>query len=69
MKPILEKYNKILDFSNNNHKIYFRQRFKDTAFEVTKLLCLGKVGQCRITDGGFRWKNIKARMKKNMEKG
>jgi len=33
------------------------------------LLCLGKISQCRLTNGGFKWKAIEARMKKNAEEG
>jgi len=59
----------ILDFSNNSHKIYFKQIFKNTTLEVVRLLCLRKVSQCRVADGGFRMKAIEARMKKNVEEG
>jgi hypothetical protein len=38
----------ILDFSN------FKQIFKNTTLEVVSLLCLRKVSQCRVADGGFR---------------
>jgi hypothetical protein len=34
MTPTLEEYERILDFPNNSHKIYLRQRFEDTASEV-----------------------------------
>ena len=67
--PILEEYDMILDFSNNSHQIYFKQIFKNTTLEVVRLLCLGKVSQCRVADGGFRMKAIEARMKKNDEEG
>jgi len=32
---------------------------------VVNLLGLGKISQCRVADRGFKWKVIKARMKKN----
>jgi hypothetical protein len=69
MTPTLEEYERILDFPNNSHKIYLRQRFEDTASEVVNLLGLGKISQCRVADGGFKWKVIEARMKKNAEEG
>jgi hypothetical protein len=37
--------------------------------EVVKLLGMGKTSQCRIANGGFKWKVIEARMKKNAEEG
>jgi len=67
MTPNLEEYERILDFPNNNHRIYLRRRFEDTASEVVSLLGLGKISQCRVADGGFKWKVIEARMKKNSE--
>jgi hypothetical protein len=30
---------------------------------------LGKINQCRVANGGFKWKAIEARMKKNLRKG
>jgi hypothetical protein len=69
MTPTMEEYEKVLDFPNNGRKIYFRQKFKDTASEVVNLLGLGKISQCRVADGGFKWKFIKAGMKKNAEEG
>jgi len=59
----------ILHFLSSSYKIYFKQRFKNTVSKVTRLLCLEKVGQCKITDKGFKWKSIEARIKKNIKKG
>jgi len=59
----------ILDFPNNTHKIYLKWKFEDTASEVVNLLCLGKISQCKVTDEGFKWKIIDAKMKKNVEEG
>ena len=67
--PTLEEYERILDFINNSNKIYLRQKFKDTTSKVVNLLCLGRISQCRVADGGFKWKVIEARMKKNAKKG
>ena len=36
---------------------------------MVKLLGLGKISQCRIANGGLKWKVIDARMKKNSEEG
>jgi hypothetical protein len=58
MTLTLEEYERILDFPNNNHKIYLRRRFEDTASEVVSLLSLGKISQCRVAEGGFKWKVI-----------
>ena len=69
MTPTLEEYERILDFPNNSHRIYLRRRFEDTASEVVSLLGLGKISQCRVAEGGFKWKVIEARMKKNAEEG
>jgi len=55
-----EEYERILDFSNNSYKIYLRRKFEDTTSEVVKLLCLGKISQCRVVDKGFKWKIIKS---------
>ena len=67
--PTLEEYERILDFINNSNKIYLRQKFKDITSKVVNLLCLGRISQCRVVDGGFKWKVIEARMKKNAKKG
>ena len=69
MTPTLEEYERILDFPNNSHKIYHRWRFEDTTSEVISLLGLGKISQCRVAEGGFKWKVIEARMKKNAKEG
>jgi len=69
MTPTLEEYERILDFLNNSHKIYLRRKFEDTASEVVNLLGLGKISQCRVANGGFKWKVIEARMKKNTKEG
>ena len=58
-----------MDFPNNSHKIYLRWKFEDTTTEVVNLLCLGKISQCRVADGGFKRKVIKVRMKKNAKEG
>lgn len=68
MTSILEEYNRILNFPNDSYKVYFKQRFEDTALKITRLLYLGKVGQFKVADGGLIWKSNKARMKKNMGK-
>ena len=69
MTPTLEEYERILDFPNNSHKIYLRRRFEDSASEIVSLLGLGKISQCRVAEGGFKWKVIETRMKKNVEEG
>jgi hypothetical protein len=56
-------------FSNNSHKIYLKQKFKETTLEVVNLLCLGKISQCKVANSGFKWKIIEARMKKNAKEG
>lgn len=58
MTPTLKEYERILDFLNNSHKIYPIQKFKDTISEVVNLLGMGKINQCRVADGGFKWKVI-----------
>jgi len=65
--PTLMEYDRILDFSNNNHNIYFRQRLKNTAYEVVRLLYLGKISQYRVVNERFKWKVIEAKMKKNVQ--
>ena len=67
MTPTLKQYSRILDFSNDYLKVYFRQRFEDTTLEIIRLLYLGMVNQCRIVDEEFIWKSIEAKMKKDME--
>jgi hypothetical protein len=42
MTPILEEYEMILDFPNNNYKIYLIWKFKDTTSKVVNLLFLEK---------------------------
>ena len=69
MTSTLEEYERILYFSNNSHTIYLRWKFKDTTSEVVMLLCLRKINQCKVADGGFKWKIIEARMKENVEEG
>ena len=69
MTPTLEEYERILDFPNDSHRIYHRRRFEDTTSEVVSLLGLGKISQCRVAEGGFKWKVIEARMKKNVKEG
>jgi len=59
----------ILDFSNNNYKIYLRWKFEDTTSKVVNLLFLEKKRQHRVADEGFKWNVIEARMMKNVEKG
>jgi hypothetical protein len=43
MIPTLKEYEMILDFPNNSHKIYLKQKLEDTVLEIVKLLCLGKI--------------------------
>jgi hypothetical protein len=59
MTPILGEYERILDFPNNNHKIYLIRRFEDIASEVVKLLGLGKISQCRVADGVLKGRSLK----------
>jgi hypothetical protein len=40
MTPILEEYEMIIDFPNNNYKIYLRWKFEDTTSKVVNLLFL-----------------------------
>ena len=67
--PTLKEYERIIGFLNNSNKIYLKQKFKDITSKVVNLLSLGRNSQCRVADGGFKWKAIEARMKKNAKKG
>jgi hypothetical protein len=67
--PTLKEYERIIDFLNNSNKIYLKQKFKDITSKVVNLLSLGRISQCRVANGGFKWKAIEARMKKNAKKG
>jgi len=69
MTPTLKEYKRIFDFLNNNHKIYLKWRIEDTIYKVIRLLCLEKINQYRVTNGGFKRKTIEAIIKKNVEKG
>jgi len=69
MTPTLKEYKRIFDFLNNSHKIYLKWRIKDTVYEVVKLLCLEKINQYKVTNGGFKRKTIEAIIKKNVENG
>jgi len=43
MTPTIEEYAQILNFLNDHHKVYFRQRIENTTAEVAKLLYLNQV--------------------------
>jgi len=40
LTPTIEEYAQILNFSNDPHKVYFRQRVENTAVEITRSLHL-----------------------------
>jgi hypothetical protein len=69
MTPTIEEYALILNFINERHKVYFRQRIKDTTVDVAKLLHLGQVDQYRTTNRGFNWKLIETKLKEIKDKG
>jgi len=69
MTPIIEEYAQILNFPNDPHKVYFRQRIGDMTIKVTKLLHLDQVDQYRTINEGFQWKPIEAKLKANKDRG
>jgi dUTPase len=69
LTPTIKEYAQILNFSNEPHKVYFRQRIGDMITEVTKLLHLDKVNQYRMTNRGFKWKLIETKLKVNKDEG
>lgn len=69
MTPTIEEYAQILNFPNDPHKVYFRQRNRDMTIKVTKLLHLDQVDQYRTTNKGFKWKLIETKLKANKDGG
>jgi hypothetical protein len=69
MTPTIKKYAQILNFPNDPHKVYFRQRIKNTDTKVVKLLHLDQIDQYKMFNGEFKWKLIENKMKANKDKG
>jgi hypothetical protein len=69
LTPTIKEYAQILNFSNEPHKVYFKQRIRDMTTEVTKLLHLDKINQYRTTNRGFKWKLTETKLKVNKDEG
>jgi hypothetical protein len=69
MTLIITDYTQILNFPNSLHKVYFKQKIRDTTAKVAKLLHLDKIYRYKTTYGSFKWKLIKARLNTNKNEG
>jgi len=69
MTLIITDYTQILNFPNSSHKVYFKQKIRDTTAKVAKLLHLDKIYRYKTTYGSFKWKLIEARLNTNKNEG